>query len=362
MNELCPPCLLDELIAEYCTALQNERPATAETQRRYRDALNTMLQLLGDRNISEYSQKDLLALKMKLYRWPANANKLTELRDKTAEEILRMKVGRPLDKRTVDKKYMEKIIAVFSYAFRQKMIDRDITQNVVVSRTVAEKRANKHKPYDAVDLKKIFELLPVHADRPYLAWLPLIAAYSGARPGELCRLRVADINVTHRIPFMRITEEDDNGNIIKNARGEESLRLVPLHPVLVEMGLLQFISRRRDQGKQLLFELHRKGSNEAVPLTGQYYAQSYEAFNRKFITNDLRKGFHSFRYSVHRALQQTNVPPEMCYAITGQIPQYEDDQTATEDRRLANKYKALVRLEFPGIDLVALKGKLSIVL
>ncbi len=355
-------CLLSELIEEFCAALQNEKPANEEIQGRYRNALDTMLRLLGDRDITGYTQQDLHALKIKLYRWPANVNKQEEFLDKTAEEILRMNVAKPLDKRTVDTKYMEKIVAVFQYAFRQGKITRDISQNVVVSRTVAEKRASKRKPYDAEDLKKIFELLPVHADRPHLAWVPLIAAYSGARPGEICRLRVADINATHRIPFIQVTEEDDNGNIVKNVRDEESLRLVPLHPVLVEMGLLQFVARRKTQGKQLLFELRKKGSDEFVPLTGQYYAQSFEAFNRKFITNDLRKGFHSFRYNVHRALQLKHVAPEMCYAITGQIPQYESEQISTEDHRLANKYKALVQLAYPGVDLAALKEKLSIVL
>lgn len=355
-------CLLSELMEQYCVALQNEKPANEETQKRYRDALDIMVRLLGDREITGYTRQDLLALKTKLYRWPANVNKLEEFRGKTAEEIVLMKTARTLDKRTVDTKYMDKIAAVFQYAFRQGKVPGDIARNVAKSVTVAEKKARKRKPYDVEDLKKIFASLPVHPERPHLAWIPLIAAYSGARLGELCRLRVSDINAAHRTPSMLVTEEDDSGNIITNARGEGSQRLVPLHPLLVEMGLLEFVARRKAQGKELLFELRRKGSDAFDPLTGEYYARTFEAFNRKFVTNDLRKGFQSFRHNVHRALQLKNIPPEICYAITGQVPQYESDQVAAEDHRLADKYSALVQLAYPDVELAALKEKLGTLL
>lgn len=357
-----PTYLLSELIEEYCAALQKEKPANEETRRRYRDALDTMLRLLGDREVSGYTRQDLLVLRTRLYRWPANINSLEEFRGKTAEEILRLNTAKTLDKRTVDTRYMDKIVAVFQYAFRQGMLAGDIGQNVVKSVTVAAKKASKRKPYDVEDLKKIFAVLPVHPERPHLAWIPLIALYSGARHGELCRLRVSDINTDHPVPYMVLSAEDDSGNSITNARGEGSRRIVPLHPQLVEMGLLQFVAMRKARGRELLFELRRKGSDEFSPLTGEYYGQSFEAFNRKHVTNDLRKGFQSFRYNVHRALQLQNIPPEICFAITGHVPQYDGEQIAPGDGRLAARYSALLQLAYPGVELAALKEKLRTLL
>jgi len=355
-----PTRLLSELISEYCAALQNEKPADEGTRKRYRDPLDTMLRLLGDREINDYSRQDLVALKAKLYRWPANITKLAEFSGKTAEEILRMKVVKTLDKRTVDSKYMDKIIAVFQYAFRHDLIDADIVQNVVKTVTVAAKKASKRKPYDIEDLKKIFGVLPVHPERPHLAWVPLIAAYSGARHGEICRLKISDINVDQLTPYMLLTEEDDNGEIVKNLRGEDSRRLVPLHPTLLEMGLLQFIATRKARGREFLFELHLKGSEESTPLTGEYYGQSFETFNRKHVTHDLRKGFLSFRYNVHHALALKSVPPELCFAITGHVPQYDSAQVTPGDKKLADKYKALTQLAYPGLEMAGLKEKLVI--
>jgi integrase len=355
------PFFLDELIDEFCAALQKEKPANEETQRRYREYLATILRLTGSRDIVEYSHKDLADLKMRLCRWPSNSNKVSEFQGKTTEEILRMKVEKPLDKRTVDSKYMAKIIAVFQYAFRHGKIDRDITRNLVSTLTVAEKRARKRKAYDPADLQKIFAQLPFHAERAYLAWVPLIAVFSGARAGEICRLQVADINITNDIPFMWLTEEDEQGNIVRNARNEASRRLVPLHPVLVEMGFPQFVALRKSQGKGALFERRRKGGNESESLSGQYYEQSFEVFNRKFITHDQRKVFLSFRYNVHHELERKKVAPETIYSITGHAAQYENYPTL-EALVLAKKYSALVQLKYPCIDLSALREKFSIFL
>jgi integrase len=350
--------LLSELIQEYCVVLQTEKPADEGTQKRYRDPLDTMLRLLGDREISGYSSQDLVVLKAKLYRWPANVANLAEFSGKTTEEILRMNAARTLDKRTVDSKYMEKISAVFQYAFRHGLIAVDIARNVVKTVTVAEKKASRRKPYDIEDLKKIFGSLPVHPERPHLAWVPLIAAYSGARQGEICRLKLSDINGDYRTPYMVVTEEDDNGTVVRNLRGETSQRLVPLHPLLVEIGLLQFIAMRKARGRELLFELRPKGGDEPTPLSGEYYGQSFETFNRKHVTHDLRKGFQSFRYNVHHALTLKKVLPELCFAITGHVPQYDSEQTLSDKKRLEDKYNALAQLTYPGLDLAGLKEKL----
>jgi integrase len=355
-----PTLLLSELIQKYCAALQREKPADEGTQTKYRDALETMLRLLGDREISAYTRQDLIVLKAKLYRWPAKITKLAEFSGKTAEEILRMKPVKTLDKRTVDSKYMEKISAVFQYAFRHDQIAVDIARNVVKTVTVAEKKASRRKPYDIEDLKKIFSFLPVHPERPHLAWVPLIAAHSGARQGEICRLTISDINGDHRTPYMLVTEEDDNGTVVRNLRGEASKRLVPLHPLLVEMGLLLFIAMRKAKGRELLFELRPKGGEEPTPLSGEYYGQSFETFNRKHVTHDLRKGFQSFRYNVHHALTLKNVLPELCFAITGHVPQYDSEQTLSDNKRLEDKYNALAQLTYPGLDLAGLKEKLAL--
>ena len=72
------------------------------------------------------------------------------------------------------------------------------------------------------------------AVRDHRYWLPLIMLYSGARPGEIAQLRVADVRQEHGIWIMHITEEGDGGKRIKT---KGSMRVVP---VLVNRSSLGF--------------------------------------------------------------------------------------------------------------------------
>jgi hypothetical protein len=116
---------------------------------------------------------------------------------------------------------------------------------------------------------------------------------------------------------------------------------------------------RKAEEKELLFELRKKGGDEFIPLTGEYYGQSFELYNRKHVTNDLRKSFYSFRFTIHKALQLKNVPPELCFAITGHVPQFDNEKVGSEDQLLADRHTALEQLEYPGLDLKGLKARLD---
>jgi integrase len=338
-----PPFYLSEAIDKFCKNREREKPSNnPRTHERYREYFNVMLEYLGDRDVTGYTRRDLDDLKEKLYQRPKNLNK-------GQKEII------PLDKRTVNTNYLGKIGSLFKWLHTNDFVDKDLTYKLVTSLTAKEKKDRKRKPYDADDLKRIFDLLPFDKKQPHLAWVPLIAAYSGARQGEICQLLVTDIKEAHGIPYMSITEEDDEGNIVKTVKNENSKRLVPLHPVIVEMGFLEFVEQKKAQGKKVIFEIRSR-----KPLTGQYYSKRFQDFNRKHITKDPKKVFHSFRHLVHNELKQKKVPADIYHSITGHVPQHEMDAVYTEDHILPNKYGALLLLEYPSIDLEVLQGKFRI--
>lgn len=98
-------------------------------------------------------------------------------------------------------------------------------------------------------------------------WVPWICAYTGARVNEITQLRGRDVFERNGMWVIRITP--DAGGV-KNNR----VRLVPLHPHLIEQGFLQAISGQRDA----LFgdpALHRGGSdgNPQYKKVGEYLAR-----------------------------------------------------------------------------------------
>lgn len=341
--------LLSQAIEDFCQQRKNERSVNPLSQKRYRQYLDVMLQLLGDRDVTEFTRQDLLDLKTKLYNRPANLSK-----NPAGTKLL--------DKRSVETNYTGKIVSVFRWLHLNKYIDDDLTPGLVRSLTATEKKERKRNGYNDEELKKIFDLLPFDPVQPHMAWVPLIALYSGARQGEICQLLVSDIKEADGIPYMHITEEDESGKVVKSVKNESSKRSVPIHHVIVEMGFLEFVKLRKTQGKQVLFESQLRSRYGTKPLTGQYYSKRFQAFNRKQITSDPKKVFHSFRHMVHNQLKQKRVPTDLYHAITGHTPQYEMDLVYTEDFALVTKYDALLKLEYPAVDLQVLKGKFKALL
>lgn len=78
----------------------------------------------------------------------------------------------------------------------------------------------------------------------YCFWLPLLAVFTGARPGELCQLYAGDIYKNSGIPVMRITNEGPEQRLKTPFSGRE----IPIHPKLIEIGFLDFVAMRLKEG------------------------------------------------------------------------------------------------------------------
>lgn len=76
--------------------------------------------------------------------------------------------------------------------------------------------------------------------KPYLRWVPWLAAYSGARVNELLQLEKQDVFEYEGAWFYKILHQGDRTTKTKTSR------TVPLHPAVVEEGFLDFVSTAKD--------------------------------------------------------------------------------------------------------------------
>lgn len=109
---------------------------------------------------------------------------------------------------------------------------------------VVERPAFKQKPKGAAALtvdeaKTILRKARGATDRPHIRWIPWLLAYSGARVGEIAALEREDFFQHGGKWFYRLR---DKGN--GTAKTVASVRTVPVHPALVEEGLLRFVEGR----------------------------------------------------------------------------------------------------------------------
>jgi hypothetical protein len=87
-----------------------------------------------------------------------------------------------------------------------------------------------------------------------LFWLPLFGRLMGLREEEGAQLSPGDFGSDRGIQFLDIKCTDAN-----HIKTEESQRRIPIHPQLLELGLLELVEMRRRQGQSRLFPHMTRG-------------------------------------------------------------------------------------------------------
>ena len=171
---------------------------------------------------------------------------------------------------------------------------------------------------------------------------------TGARPGEICQLRVGDIQKTDGGTwYMNLLNEDDQ----KSSKTFTSRRRVPLHPELLKIGFFKFVERRKNDktSDPLLFsglERDKYGDLSAYPCR-----RMREAFIPQEIVLSKRQAFYSLRHNVRDALRRIKAPPDALRHISGwsEGKNVSDDYGDPGNPDFYIDYVA--RISYPGLDL-----------
>jgi hypothetical protein len=169
---------------------------------------------------------------------------------------------------------------------------------------VNDTEEENYEPFSASELNKLLGS-PVFAagERPVRGrgetakWAPLVALLQGARRGEVFQLFVRDVAQDADTGIWAIRFDRDSGKSIKNAT---SIRRVPVHPLLAELGFLSFVRERTkkvgaDASLWPGFE-DRGKLRTRINRWGEWFG----AYLAKHVVDDSRKSFHSFRGTFKR--------------------------------------------------------------
>ena len=150
-----------------------------------------------------------------------------------------------------------------------------------------------YKDYTSEDLQRLFGAqFVVGMDKPDWYWIPLMSLYSGARLGEVCSLRVDDFEEIDGIKCY----------FIPDAKTPDGRRTVPLHSVLLELGLWKYRDFLKTRGERKLLWFRPKDK-----LTKSVGEQWGKWVSRCGIT-DKSKVFHSFRSTAITDMYDTEAP------------------------------------------------------
>lgn len=141
-------------------------------------------------------------------------------------------------------------------------------------------------------------------------WAPLIAIFAGARMEEILQLNTSDI-----------LEEDGHWVVVFNASEEQrsktnhSRRMVPLHPSLIELGLIDHVMEmRRRQQRRLFPELTAGGIDGTFSYA---FSKWWTEFRRDAGLYVEGKDFHAARGTVVTILKRRKVAHELVQQIVG---------------------------------------------
>lgn len=155
--------------------------------------------------------------------------------------------------------------------------------------------------------------------RPFYYWLPLLGLLTGCRLNEISQIYLDDIKRTQAGTwYLDINLDMPEGcECDKSLKTANSVRVVPLHKRLIELGLLKYVETLRDKGEQRLFpELRHDKVKGYGKAAGAWFDDRYLGRRLK-LERDGMKTFHSFRHTFITALERLNTPERVLTQLAG---------------------------------------------
>ena len=132
------------------------------------------------------------------------------------------------------------------------------------------------------------------------------------RSNEICQLDAADIKLEENVWGFDVTQISATGEDDKSVKTGSSIRFVPIHPRLIDFGLLDYHGTRPANEK--LFGDITRGADG-------YYSTNFSKKVNRYLktigTHGPRHKFHSFRHNFRDAMRKGRVDPEIGRALGG---------------------------------------------
>ncbi|WP_199556644.1 site-specific integrase [Enterobacter kobei] len=298
----------------------------------HRDFFDLMIEVMGDIRLEYFDRDFLRAYESKLRTIPANRNlmkikygvkTLDELIVKSAEHGDKLMTGESV------RKYINGLYGSMKWAVAEGILLKSPCVDFFPPEDKTEREQDKVDVFEPNELQAIFSLPQYvsgtgernkhgrfHQYQPYYYWMPLLALFTGARVNELAQLRLDDIQEDDGIYFFNLDVDGESDKKLKNVNAR---REIPIHSMLIKLGLIEYVKALRGAGYERLFP-------EITPNTVKGHGKAVSGwFNESVLKNKLKlerdrtKSFHSFRHSVSTYLKEKGVNSELRAQLAGHV-------------------------------------------
>lgn len=362
LNQASGPTLSEMFAARQAEANRSVE-WSAKLEADYSVWVGLFLELTGDRPFANYRKADARAFKEVLQELPANRTKYPETNGLGPREAVQAGKQNGLDviSTSTVNKGLGRLQAIWKWA--DKQLDDDLPDIFGPMKVATKGNArDEADPFTKGQLQAIFsgplftgcrsERFRTHPGETNMSgtswyWLPLLGLYTGARLNELCQLHLTDIEEEEGIAFLHLREGQE-GQRIKSGTG----RVVPLHPKLIELGILRYAEAQRRSGEERLFPTLQVGQ------TGYYSdrpSKDFAAYLKGINAKSEKTSFHSFRHGFKDACRSGGVQPDIADILHGHSLHGMAGRYGNGKAPLSLLYEAICSVTYNGLTLESVR-------
>lgn len=170
-------------------------------------------------------------------------------------------------------------------------------------------------------------------------WVPLLGLFTGARLGELCQLRVADVVQVDGCWCISINEDGEGSRV----KSEAGIRSVPVHSELTRLGFLDYVEDAKKAGHERLWPDLKFRKDKP---SGYFSAWFGEVRNAADVPD-----FHSLRHTVRSLMTKAKVPATTQDRITGHETQGSTGSRVYTHVSMPELVEAVETIRYEGLEL-----------
>ncbi|CAJ0737212.1 hypothetical protein R77592_04252 [Ralstonia mannitolilytica] len=242
--------------------------------------------------------------------------------------------------------------SLFEYAIGNNLYfaPNPFEKTKISNKAKLKQQVRSYKELTTEDLQAIFNELAYRPfmDTPDYHWLPFLALYSGVRQNELASMRLHHIHQHEGVWVFDITKE-----IAKN---KNSIRMVPLHKVILESKFLDYLEQTkatRKTGYEMVFFPDKLPTEGGKNGFGKNISRRFGDYLDILKITDDRKTFHSLRSNFINEMTNLNIHPAIIMGLVGHYEQAKLDLSSPhfvnyQKKKPIHILKELIdKLEYP---------------